>query len=169
MSSDKKTKPRVAVFKFASCDGCQLSLLDAEDELLAVAGAIEIAFFPEAPGPCSRAPTTSGWWKAPSHAPRCRAHPAGPPPVYGAGNHWRLRHRRPASRRFAIGRQPGVRPHRLLPARFYPDPQDVHPHCGTRSGGFRAARLPINKKHLIELIAAMLIGRKPNTLLTACA
>ena len=35
-------KPRVGVFKFASCDGCQLSLLDAEDELLAVAGAIDI-------------------------------------------------------------------------------------------------------------------------------
>lgn len=41
-------KPKVAVFKFASCDGCQLSLLDAEDELLLVAGAIDIANFPEA-------------------------------------------------------------------------------------------------------------------------
>jgi len=40
--------PRLAVWKFASCDGCQLSLLDCEDELLAVAGAIEIASFPEA-------------------------------------------------------------------------------------------------------------------------
>ena len=49
-------KPKVAVFKFASCDGCQLSLLDAEDELLLVAGAVDIANFPEAsrrvlPGP----------------------------------------------------------------------------------------------------------------------
>jgi sulfhydrogenase subunit delta len=41
-------KPKVAVFKFASCDGCQLSLLDAEDELLLLAGAIDIANFPEA-------------------------------------------------------------------------------------------------------------------------
>ncbi|MBM3998305.1 MAG: oxidoreductase [Planctomycetes bacterium] len=41
-------KPKLAVFKFASCDGCQLSLLDAEDHLLAVAGALDIAFFPEA-------------------------------------------------------------------------------------------------------------------------
>jgi len=41
-------KPRLAVWKFASCDGCQLSLLDCEDELLAVAGAIDIAYFPEA-------------------------------------------------------------------------------------------------------------------------
>jgi coenzyme F420-reducing hydrogenase gamma subunit len=36
------------VWKFASCDGCQLSLLDCEDELLAVAGEVEIANFPEA-------------------------------------------------------------------------------------------------------------------------
>ncbi len=41
-------KPKLAVWKFASCDGCQLSLLDCEDELLAVAGAIDIAYFPEA-------------------------------------------------------------------------------------------------------------------------
>ena len=44
----KTTKPRLAVWKFASCDGCQLSLLDCEDELLAVAGALDIAYFPEA-------------------------------------------------------------------------------------------------------------------------
>jgi sulfhydrogenase subunit delta len=41
-------KPKLAVWKFASCDGCQLSLLNCEDELLAVAGAVEIAYFPEA-------------------------------------------------------------------------------------------------------------------------
>jgi len=43
-----KRKPKIAVWKFASCDGCQLSLLDCEDELLAVAEAVEIANFPEA-------------------------------------------------------------------------------------------------------------------------
>ena len=41
-------RPKLAVWKFASCDGCQLSLLDCEDELLAVAGAVEIAYFVEA-------------------------------------------------------------------------------------------------------------------------
>lgn len=49
-------KPRLAVMKFASCDGCQLTLLDAEDELLTVASAVHIAHFAEAsshlePGP----------------------------------------------------------------------------------------------------------------------
>jgi coenzyme F420-reducing hydrogenase gamma subunit len=43
-----KRKPRLAVWKFASCDGCQLTVLDCEDELLAVADAVEIAYFPEA-------------------------------------------------------------------------------------------------------------------------
>jgi len=42
------SKPTLAVWKFASCDGCQLSLLDLEDELLAVAGAVELADFREA-------------------------------------------------------------------------------------------------------------------------
>ncbi len=50
------SRPRLAVWKFASCDGCQLSLLDCEDELLTLAGAVEIAHFAEAsrdmqPGP----------------------------------------------------------------------------------------------------------------------
>ncbi len=41
-------KPKLAVWKFASCDGCQLSLLDLEDELLALAGAVDLGDFREA-------------------------------------------------------------------------------------------------------------------------
>jgi sulfhydrogenase subunit delta len=41
-------RPKLAVWKFASCDGCQLTLLNCEDELLTVAELIEIAYFPEA-------------------------------------------------------------------------------------------------------------------------
>jgi coenzyme F420-reducing hydrogenase gamma subunit len=41
-------RPTLAVWKFASCDGCQLTLLNCEDELLALAGQVEIAYFPEA-------------------------------------------------------------------------------------------------------------------------
>jgi coenzyme F420-reducing hydrogenase gamma subunit len=49
-------KPTVAVYKFSSCDGCQLSILNMEDELLDLANSIDIAFFLEAtraqrPGP----------------------------------------------------------------------------------------------------------------------
>lgn len=53
---DKLSRPRLAVWKFASCDGCQLSLLDCEDEILKLNERIEIAYFMEAtsnalPGP----------------------------------------------------------------------------------------------------------------------
>ena len=41
-------RPKLAVWKFASCDGCQLTLLDCEDELLALAAQVEIAHFTEA-------------------------------------------------------------------------------------------------------------------------
>ena len=40
--------PKLAVWKFTSCDGCQLSLLDLEDELLAIASRLTIAYFREA-------------------------------------------------------------------------------------------------------------------------
>ena len=40
-------RPTLAVWKFASCDGCQLSLLDCEDELLLLADAVHIAHFTE--------------------------------------------------------------------------------------------------------------------------
>lgn len=41
-------RPRLAVWKFASCDGCQLTLLDCEDELLAVTEQVDVAYFLEA-------------------------------------------------------------------------------------------------------------------------
>ncbi|MBI1860294.1 MAG: oxidoreductase [Deltaproteobacteria bacterium] len=44
----KSRKPKLAVWKFASCDGCQLTILDCEDEFLKLASEIEIAYFPEA-------------------------------------------------------------------------------------------------------------------------
>lgn len=71
------TRPRLAVFKFASCDGCQLTLLDCEDELLAIAGAVDIANFPEAsrrmePGPYDVA-LVEGSITTPHDAERIRA------------------------------------------------------------------------------------------------
>lgn len=41
-------KPSLAVWKFASCDGCQLTLLDCEDELLEVTEQLDVAYFLEA-------------------------------------------------------------------------------------------------------------------------
>jgi len=49
-------RPKLAVWKFASCDGCQLSLLDCEDEFLAIADIIDIANFAEASKAKKRGP-----------------------------------------------------------------------------------------------------------------
>ena len=52
----RQERPKLGVFKFASCDGCQLSILNLEEDLLALGQALDIAYFPEAsstmkPGP----------------------------------------------------------------------------------------------------------------------
>jgi sulfhydrogenase subunit delta len=56
MVEGKSLRLRLGVFKFASCDGCQLSILNLEDDLLALGQSLDIAYFPEAssgmkPGP----------------------------------------------------------------------------------------------------------------------
>jgi sulfhydrogenase subunit delta len=52
----QRRKPTLAVWKFASCDGCQLTLLDCEDELLALTGLVEIANFKEASRAVAKGP-----------------------------------------------------------------------------------------------------------------
>lgn len=52
----RQRKPKLAVWKFASCDGCQLSLLDCEDELLTIANQVDIAYFLEASRAVVRGP-----------------------------------------------------------------------------------------------------------------
>jgi len=44
----RRKRPKVAVWKFASCDGCQLTFLDCEEELLPLADAVQFAHFLEA-------------------------------------------------------------------------------------------------------------------------
>jgi coenzyme F420-reducing hydrogenase gamma subunit len=56
MTGMPRKRPTLAVWKFASCDGCQLSLLDLEDELLALAAAVDIAYFREATSKDSKGP-----------------------------------------------------------------------------------------------------------------
>jgi coenzyme F420-reducing hydrogenase gamma subunit len=49
-------RPRVGVVKFASCDGCQLTILDLEDHLLALADRFEFTEFAEATSKRSSGP-----------------------------------------------------------------------------------------------------------------
>jgi sulfhydrogenase subunit delta len=55
-AATRARKLKLAVWKFASCDGCQLSLLDCEDELLALAERVRIANFLEASRATVRGP-----------------------------------------------------------------------------------------------------------------
>jgi sulfhydrogenase subunit delta len=48
LSSGRTARPTLAVWKFASCDGCQLTLLNCEDELAEIAASVQVANFPEA-------------------------------------------------------------------------------------------------------------------------
>jgi coenzyme F420-reducing hydrogenase gamma subunit len=50
------SRPRLGVVKFASCDGCQLTLLDLEDELLAITDRVDVVEFPEATSARSSGP-----------------------------------------------------------------------------------------------------------------
>ena len=51
-----RRRPRLGVVKFASCDGCQLTLLDLEDDLLAIADRVDIVEFAEATSERSSGP-----------------------------------------------------------------------------------------------------------------
>lgn len=55
-NSRASKRPKLAVVKFASCDGCQLSVLNLEDELLAIGQAFDVAYFPEASSRMKKGP-----------------------------------------------------------------------------------------------------------------
>ena len=157
-------KPKLAVFKFASCDGCQLTLLDCEDELLAVAGAVEIANFPEASRAVVKGPydlaLVEGSITTPHDAERIQqVRKQSPLP----GHDRRLRHRRRHPGAAQLQGRARVHPRRLRDAR-------VHQHARRprrRSPqhvrvDFELRGCPINKHQLLEVLSAFLHGRRPN-------
>ncbi len=158
-----KNKPRIAVFKFASCDGCQLSLLDAEDELLAVVGAVEIAYFPEATRTMLKGPYDIGLVEGSvtTHADAERIQEV----------------RRRSKSLITIGAcatAGGIQALRNwkdvdeMVRVVYASPQFIStlkmstPIAEHVPVDFELRGCPINKLQLIELISATLAGRKPN-------
>ncbi len=156
-------KPKLAVWKFASCDGCQLSLLDCEDELLAVAGAIEIAYFPEATRAVVRGPydisLVEGSVTTPHDAERI------------------LEVRKSSKRLVTIGACATAGGIQAL--RNFTDVRDfltiVYPrpdYIDTLDRSLPIAHYvkvdvelrgcPINKRQLVEVLLALLHGRRPN-------
>jgi coenzyme F420-reducing hydrogenase gamma subunit len=157
-----RRKPKLAVWKFASCDGCQLSLLDCEDELLALAGEIEIAEFLEATSASVRGPydlsLVEGSITTEHDAERIRA----------------VRH---ASRRLvtigACATAGGIQALRNLAdvgeftRLVYATPEYVStlatstPIAAHVPVDFELRGCPIDKRQLLEVITAFLHGRRP--------
>jgi sulfhydrogenase subunit delta len=156
-------KPRLAVWKFASCDGCQLSLLDCEDELLAIAGAIDIAYFQEA----TRGKITGSYDLSLVEGSITTPHDAE-----------RIQTVRRRSKRLitigACATAGGVQALRnFADVRDYASIVYAHPeYIRTLATStpiadhvpvdFELRGCPISKRELVDTIAAFLVGRRPN-------
>ena len=158
-----RDKPRIAVFKFASCDGCQLSLLDAEDELLGVAEALDIVYFPEASRTMLKGPYDIGLVEG-----SITTH-------HDAGRIQQVRRQcRTLITIGACATAGGIQALRNWKdvdefiRVVYATPQYIStlkmstPIAEHVPVDFELRGCPINKHQLIELITAMLAGRKPN-------
>ena len=85
-------KQTLAVWKFSSCDGCQLSLLDCEDELLTLAERRRARLLPRGDARDRRGPVRRLARRGLDHdAARRRADPRGPPAVARARHDRRVR------------------------------------------------------------------------------
>ena len=157
-----KARPKLAVWKFSSCDGCQLTLLDCEDELLALAGRIEIAHFLEA----SRASGKGPYDLSLVEGSITTAHDAE-----------RIhRIRRQSKRLITIGAcatAGGIQALRnfarvdAFVAAVYPEPKfidtlarstPIHDHVKV---DFELRGCPIDRRQLLEVLSAILDGRRP--------
>jgi len=160
----KRRKPKLAVWKFASCDGCQLSLLDCEDELLAVAGEVDIAHFLEASRATVRGPYDLSLVEGSITTP----HDA-----------QRIQKVRAASKRLvtigACATSGGIQALRNFRdigefiSVVYARPEYIDtldrstPIAEHVRVDFELRGCPINKAQLLEVISAYLHGRRPNT------
>lgn len=163
MSGNKK-KPKLAVWKFASCDGCQLSLLDCEDELLAVADTVQIAHFLEASRATARGPydlsLVEGSITTPHDAERIREirkvskHLVTIGACATAGGIQALRNFQDVSEfvELVYARPEYIETLETSTA--------IADHVAV---DFELHGCPINKVQLLEVIAAFLHGRKPQT------
>jgi sulfhydrogenase subunit delta len=163
VSATAVRKPTLAVWKFASCDGCQLSLLDCEDELLPLVGEVEIAYFLEARRATVRGPYDLSLVEG---------------SVTTAHDAERIRQVRRASRKLvtigACATAGGIQALKNFAdvndflAVVYASPDYVStletstPISAHVPVDFELNGCPINKRQLLEVLTAFLHGRKPN-------
>ncbi len=156
-------KPTVAVYKFSSCDGCQLSLLNLEDELLGLADKVQFAYFLEAsravlPGPYDIA-LVEGSISTPEEAERIQEvrRQAGKLVALGtcatSGGIQALRN--------LAGLQPlaeSVYPHpEWLTSLDTVTPISAHVHVDVELWG-----CPVSKAQVVELLMALIECRRPS-------
>jgi coenzyme F420-reducing hydrogenase gamma subunit len=159
-----KTRPKLAVWKFASCDGCQLSLLDCEDELLAVAEAIEIANFPEASRAVVGGPydlsLVEGSITTPKDAERIKQIRDNSRSLVTIGA---------CATSGGIQALRNFKDVRDFMTTVYAEPGYIDtlatstPISDHVSVDFELRGCPINKEQLLEVISAFLVRRRPNT------
>jgi sulfhydrogenase subunit delta len=158
----RQRKPKLAVWKFASCDGCQLALLDCERELLAIAGAVDIANFLEASRAVAKGPydvsLVEGSITTPHDAERIHAIRRASKVLITLG---------------ACATAGGIQALRNFTdvnqyvSAVYANPSYIstlRESTPIAAHVFVDAELrgcPINKEHLIEFVSAYLNGRKP--------
>ena len=157
-------KPTLAVWKFASCDGCQLSLLDCEDELLAVAEAVKIANFVEASSAVLKGPydlsIVEGSITTPHDAERIHQvrHASKFLVTIGA-----------CATAGGIQALRNFKDVREFTSIVYAHPDYIEtlnkstPISDHVRVDFELRGCPINKRQLLEVVSAFLNGRKPNT------
>jgi len=153
--------PTLAVWKFASCDGCQLTLLNCEDELLTIAGSLHVASFTEAssevdPGPYDLS-LVEGSITTPTDVERISQVRAASRFLVTIG---------------ACATAGGIQALRnfkddLTPV-VYASPQYIEslrtstPIADHVKVDFELQGCPIDRRQLLEVIAAFLAGRRPN-------
>jgi sulfhydrogenase subunit delta len=160
---DARRRPKLAVWKFASCDGCQLSLLDSEDELLAVAAAVEIARFPEASRVGSKGPyelsLVEGSITTPHDEERIHAIRRSSKFLVTIGA---------CATAGGIQALRNFKDVREFTSIVYAKPEYIEtlnkstPIKDHVFVDFELRGCPVNKQQLIELLSAFLHGRKPN-------
>jgi sulfhydrogenase subunit delta len=159
----RRKKPSLAVWKFASCDGCQLTVLDLEDELLALADAVRIAYFAEATSTALKGPydlsLVDGSITTPSDAERIREvrrvsrHMVSIGACATAGGIQALRNFRDV---------------REFLSTVYAKPEYIETLATSTAIAdhvpvdFELRGCPIDKRQLLEVLSAFLNGRRPN-------
>ncbi len=161
-STERREKPRLAVYKFSSCDGCQLQILNLEDQLLDLLEVVEIAYFLEARRRVLPPPYDIGLVEGSISTPEEEA---------------RIQQVRRDCRYLvtigACATSGGIQALRNwgdvdeMARHVYPKPEYLRtletatPIASHVFVDFELRGCPVNKAHIVELVSAYLAGRRP--------